>query len=244
MTVSSSLSGKAVRRAAEVHRVSFRLHWHSALVLLLLSVPFGCSPPPKQLGEELNWGQTTPPRGFRRPSASESRQEPAGNPRTVESDDTGQRREGIADNRADIEGDSSDGNSSGKPNDVPPESEVEAGKDAGAGRDGPGGESDSTPPVEAKRPAPALPGREHVRPKLSASAAAASAKQLLKRAQQLFSANDQAAAADAAIEAYDQVFPHAQSDAECRTLCKQLEGLLNAAGRRKGRSEPVPTRFE
>jgi hypothetical protein len=91
---------------------------------------------------------------------------------------------------------------------------------------------------------PALPGRQPTKPELSAAEAARSAKQLFEKAQRLLRTANASAAAEAAIEAYDQVLPHAASDAECRKLCGQIEGLLNAAGRRSGQAEAVPTRFE
>ena len=83
-----------------------------------------------------------------------------------------------------------------------------------------------------------------MKPELSANEAAQSAKQLLKRAQQLLRTADTSAAAEAAIKAYDQVLPYAKSDAECKKLCGQLESVLNAAGRGRGRADAVPTRFE
>ncbi|MFM7138177.1 MAG: hypothetical protein ACKO1M_14085 [Planctomycetota bacterium] len=51
-------------------------------------------------------------------------------------------------------------------------------------------------------------------------------------------------AAEAAIEAYDQVLPHAQADKACGTLCRDIEKLLESTGRRRGPAAPVPTRFE
>jgi hypothetical protein len=51
-------------------------------------------------------------------------------------------------------------------------------------------------------------------------------------------------AAEAAIEAYDQVLPHGQTDKACGKLCGEIVKLLEAAGRRRGPAAPVPTRFE
>jgi hypothetical protein len=216
-----------------------RWGWSITLMLLVLSVDAGCSRPRKP-AEDVNWGQSTPSVARRTPPR-ERRSERASGETTAASSGEGQES-GVGPSPGEV----------GKSNDVGSSEENEqgvadppisgAGEAHGEGKGVPGGASDTPPRADHERPAPALPGREPVKPTLSAAEAAQSAQQLLKRAKQLLRAADASAAAEVAIEAYDQVLPHAESNAECKKLCRQLEGVLNAAGR--GRADAVPTRFE
>jgi hypothetical protein len=215
-------------------------HRPFAIVLLLLAVDAGCSRPPKP-AEEVDWGQPKPT-AARRPPLRELVAEPANGAGAVVAADEKPAAGSGGDGGAAGSDNRGGGEHEGEPGGAAPPAEA-GGKAPGPGGGGPGGESDAPPPPERQRPAPALPGREPVKPALSAADAAASAKQLLKRAQQLLRADADAAAA-AAIEAYDQVLPHAESDTECKKLCGQLEGVLTAVGRGQGRPQPVPTRFE
>lgn len=207
--------------------------WPINLMVLLISVDAGCSRPQRP-AEDVDWGQPKPSVA-RRTLPREHQSEPAGGEATAASASAGQESSVVP--GSDGTGDSSVVGS-GKENGPGASdlSDTGAGEVPGAGEGGPGGTS-ITPP-------PALPGREPVKPELSANEAAQSAKQLLKRVQQLLREADTSAAAEAAIKAYDQVLPHAKSDAECKKLCGQLEGVLNAAGRGRGRANAVPTRFE
>lgn len=204
-----------------------RWGWPINLMLLLISVDAGCSGPQRP-AEDVDWGQPKSSVASRT-LPREHRSEPAGGEATAAS--AGAWQESVVVPEPGGGGDSSVVGS-GKEN-GPGASDL---SDTGAGEGGPGGASDTPPP--------ALPGREPVKPELSANEAAQSAKQLLQRAQQLLRKADTSAAAEAAIKAYDQVLPHAESDAECKKLCGQLEGVLNAAGRGRGRADAVPTRFE
>ena len=205
--------------------------------LLLMSVVAGCSRPRKAI-EEVDWGQSKPRTAQRLPPR-ERREPPGAGDATAPS--AGETAKNGADQGKGSEG-SNDGDSS-------PKNESSSGDVASSGNgeaagEGPGGVSDTPSSPELKRPTPALPGRQPVKPELSAAEAARSAKQLFEKAQRLLRTADASSAAEAAIEAYDQVLPHAESDAECGKLCRQIEGLLNAAGRRSGQAEAVPTRFE
>ena len=206
--------------------------WPINLMLLLISADAGCSGPQRP-AEDVDWGQ---PKSSvpRRTLPRENRSEPAGGEATAAS---AGGQESVVVPEPGGGGDSSVvGNGKENGPGASDLSNTGAGEVPGAGEDGPGGASDTPPP--------ALPGREPVKPELSANEAAQSAKQLLQRAQQLLRTADTSAAAEAAIKAYDQVLPHAESDAECKKLCGQLEGVLNAAGRGRGRADAVPTRFE
>ena len=139
-------------------------------------------------------------------------------------------------------GGSNDGD--GSPKNESSSGDVASSGNGEAAGEGPGGVSDTPSLPELKRPTPALPGRQPAKPELSAAEAARSARQLFEKAQRLLRTADASSAAEAAIEAYDQVLPHAESDAECGKLCRQIEGLLNAAGRGSRQAEAVPTRFE
>jgi hypothetical protein len=210
---------------------------HVALTLLLLFVVAGCSRPRKPL-EEVDWGQQKPTVAQRFPPR-ERRVSPATDDATAASTGKG------------VEGGIEQGLGGGGPKDPDgtPGNESRGGDVSVSGKgeavgEGPGGESGTPPSAELKRPAPALPGRQPVEPALSATEAARSARQLLDKAQKLLRTADASSAVEAALEAYDQVLPHAKNDADCRKLCGQLEGVLNAAGRGRGQAEAVPTRFE
>jgi hypothetical protein len=212
------------------------------MMLGLLAFESGCSQARKS-AEDVDWGQPQPSVA-RRPTMREPRSPPAVG-RDRPAGPVGDGKDVHA-SQAAGDGAKPSGDEAGRrpEQSEPPAPPNEAGNEPGAGGDGPGGPSDSPPEAERQRPAPALPGREPAKPALSAAEAAESAKALLKRAQQLLRTADPASAAAVAIEAYEQVLPHAESHAECKRLCGQLEGLLTAAGRRQGRAEAVPTRFE
>lgn len=216
----------------------------AALMLLFLSLAAdsGCSQP-RKTAEEIDWGQPQP-RVAQRKQQREATAEPAGEEHPGRPPGKSQDGNGGSETPAAASDPFADGNdSAGKPIDGASQASG-AGDAPGAGGGGPGGASDAPAPVVPERPAPALPGREPIKPVLSAAEAADSAKQLLKRVKQQLRAADAEAAAATAIEAYDQVLPHAEADAECRKLCRLLEGVLNAAGRTQGRADGVPTRFE
>lgn len=209
--------------------------WPALFMLLLLFIDAGCSRPRKP-SEEVDWGQPRHAVAPRKPPQM-PRSEPA----------AGEKSRGSAgEEQHNGSGTGSDGGNAveGSPDEAAALPARGVGEVAGADRGGTDGESDTPPPSELERPAPALPGREPGKPAHSAAEAAESAKQLLKRAQQLLRNKDESGAAQAAIEAYDQALPHAASDAECKKLCGQLEAVLAAAGRTQGRAEAVPTRFE
>jgi hypothetical protein len=214
------------------------------LVLLGIAIEVGCSRP-RKLSEDIDWGQPKPSL-TRRKTASDSRSDTAD---ARQADGlAGEKREsgtvagsdGGSDGTGDSTGHGEEKN--GVRGAAPPVSGLDG--TSGTRAAGPGGASDTPSTVTPERPAPALPGRKRAEPALSAAEAAESAERLLRRSQQLLRASDAAAAAAAAIEAYDQVLPHAESDAACKKLCGQLEAVLSAAGRRQGRAEAVPTRFE
>lgn len=205
--------------------------------LLLMSVVAGCSRP-KKATEEVDWGQSKP-RTVQRLPIRERRAPP--NAGDAPAASVGE----VAQNGAD-HGKGSVGSSDG---DSKQEKEAGSGDVASGGNGetagkGPGGASDTPSSPELKRPMPALPGRQPSKPELSAAEAARSAKQLFEKAQRLLRTADASSAAEAAIKAYDQVLPHAESNAECKKLCGQIESLLNSAGRGSGQAEAVPTRFE
>ena len=212
------------------------------LLFLSLAADLGCSQP-RETAEEIDWGQPKP-RVAQRKQQRQATGEPAGEENSGKPAGKSQDGNGGSEATAAASDPLADGNDSGgKPIDGASQASG-AGDDPGAGGGGPGGASDAPAPVVPERPAPALPGREPIKPALSAAEAADSAKQLLKRAKQQLRAADSAAAAATAIEAYDQVLPHAEAYAECKKLCGLLEGVLNAAGRTQGRADGVPTRFE
>ncbi len=216
-------------------------------ILALLALTLGCSRP-QQPPEEIDWGQPRPAvvrQAPRREPRDDRRKAP------VASESPSAAPSGGSDSGTGAAGHSGDGDDSsgggdgggGEASDAPPAPRG-AGQSTGTDGDGPGGASDAPPPMTPDSPQPALPGREPVTPTLSAEEAADSATQLLKRAQQLLRAADRSAAAATAIEAYDQVLPHAESSKDCKKLCQQLEAFLAATGRRQGPADDVPTRFE
>jgi hypothetical protein len=205
--------------------------------LLLMSVVLGCSRPRKAI-EEVDWGQSKPRTAQRLP-LRERRAPPRAGDATAPS--AGEAAKNGTD-QGKGSGGSKDGDSS--PKNESSSGDVASSRNGEAAGEGPGGVSDTPSSPELKRPMPALPGRQPTKPELSAAEAARSAKQLFEKSQRLLRTVDASAAAEAALEAYDQVLPHAESDAECRKLCRQIEGLLNAAGRGSGQAEAVPTRFE
>lgn len=89
-----------------------------------------------------------------------------------------------------------------------------------------------------------LPGRPRPAPQLTAAEAAALAGRLLDEARAAVRGGDPAAASDKALAAYDQVLPHAATDADCRRLAGEVERMIEAVGGRRGPAESVPTRFE
>lgn len=218
-----------------------RLGWCIAFLVLALVADAGCSRPRKPV-EEVDWGQpnSNVARRTPLPERQAAQANGGGADRSANeatnggSDSKPETSRGVGEAGSDSEGDPSAGASFTS----------DGGEAPGAGGKGPGGASNAPQQASPQRPAPALPGREPVKPTLTAAEAADSARKLLNRAQQLLRAADASAAAAAAIEAYDQVLPHAESDADCRKLRGQLEGVLTAAGRQQGRPEAVPTRFE
>jgi hypothetical protein len=216
------------------------------LLVWILATDSGCSQP-RQTAEEIDWGQPKPSvarrKQQREATAERARELPTDQPAENKWDGGAGPDGGGTASSAKSDSSASGNEAADEP--APGASQASgAGAEPRAGGGGPGGGSDEPPPVVPDRPVPALPGREPIKPALSAAEAADSAKQLLKRAQQQLRAADASAAAATAIEAYDQVLPHAEADAECKKLCGLLEGVLNAAGRTQGRAEAVPTRFE
>jgi hypothetical protein len=234
----SQSSFPQVLRAGQAEKPNSRCWgWPSLTALMLLIFGAGCSGQRKPT-EDVDWGLPKPS-VVRRPPPRQPRPEPAGA-------EAASALEGKGEESGDSQGISEKGGGGDLQN-MPngSDSSTSGGGDApGEGADPTGGVSDIPLPAEPERPAPVLPGREPGKPELSADEAAKSAKQLLKRAQQLLRDADNSAAAEAAIKAYDQVLPHAESHAECKRLRGQLEGVLNAAGRGRGRADAVPTRFE
>lgn len=205
--------------------------------LLLMSVVVGCSRPRKAI-EEVDWGQSKPRTAQRLPARERRAPPSAGDATTPAAGEAA--KNGV---------DQGKGSGGSKDGDSGPKNESSSGDVASSGNgeaagEGPGDVSDTPSSPELKRPTPALPGRQAAKPELSAAEAARSARQLFEKAQRLLRTADASSAAEAAIEAYGQVLPHAESDAECGKLCRQIEGLLNAAGRGSGQAEAVPTRFE
>jgi hypothetical protein len=214
------------------------------LILVLVALCVGCSQARKPV-EEVDWGQPKPsvarvkaPResGPGRQKGEKSSESPGDNRHSERAPDSG-----VAGDPGGG-GSSDNGNGSESPSDSDEGGVAHEGQSAGGEETG--GASGGLPSTEPKRPTPALPGREPVKPLLSAADAADSARNLLKKAQQLLRSGDSASAGEAAMQAYDQVFPHAKTDAECKKLCGQLEVVINSAGRVRGRAEAVPTRFE
>jgi hypothetical protein len=215
--------------------------WAIPSMVLLVSLAAACSRP-RRPAEEVNWGQPKP-RAAPRTPPREHRPEPAVGDRAAPSA-AAEQQSGVGSGHDGGGNSNQGGNGTGNGLEGTVVSGEGAGATPGAGGGGPGGARDTPAQAQAERPPPALPGREPGKPKLSAAQAAVSAKQLLQRARQLLRNADPASAAAAALEAYEQVLPHANSDAECRKLSEQLEDLLDAAGRKPGRVEAVPTRFE
>jgi len=89
-----------------------------------------------------------------------------------------------------------------------------------------------------------LPGRPRPAPQLTAAEAAALAGRLLDEARAAVRRSDAAAASDKALAAYEQVLPHAATDAACRRLAGEVERVIEVVGGRRGPAESVPTRFE
>lgn len=138
-----------------------------------------------------------------------------------------------------------------EPPSIRPAQPREANGGAVAGRSGGGDEVGG--PAAAKPPAAAavpggggavFPGRQSQPPKLSAAEAAASAGRLLDQAKAAARRGDAAEATDRALEAYEQVLPHAPVDPACRGLAADVERLVEAVAGRPGPAEAVPTRFE
>lgn len=224
------------------------------LIAVLLSglVAAGCSRPKRQ-PEEVDFGPVRQ-RSFQ---PTEPRQPPRREPPATRPTDPGpagaRGGEGGADGQgsAAAEGQSEDGSGgdgtgpASRPSAETGDGEGDQGGDGRGGTAGdgagPGGGED---PPATTAPAPALPGREPLRPALSADAAAKSATRLLDQARAAMRQGEADEAAEAAIEAYDQVLPHAQADKACGKLCRDIEKLLESTGRRRGPAAPVPTRFE
>lgn len=224
---------------AAVLKTSRAWSWPIVALLLLLGTDAGCSRRQKS-AEEVNWGQPKP-NVARRTPPSERPAEIASGGRAGSTAD--QAAEGGGNPGPESNGAAGGSGEDGEPSDDPPKASG-VGNTPGVGGKGPGGASDTPQDAAPERPAPALPGRAPTKPALTAAEAAEAAKQLLKRAQQHLRTDDASAAAEAAIEAYDKVLPHAESDVECRKLCRQLDEVLMSAGQRPGRPAAVPTRFE
>jgi hypothetical protein len=216
------------------------------LLVWSLAANSGCSQP-RKIAEEVDWGQPKSPvarRKQQREAATErAREQPSDQPAEDRRDGGGGAGGGGTASSAKSDSSASGNEAAGEPAASGLQGSG-AGGAPGTDGGGPGGVGDVPPPRAPDRPAPALPGRKPIKPALSVEDAAASAKQLLERAQHQLRAADASAAVATAIEAYDQVLPHAETDAECKKLCGLLEGVLNAAGRTQGRADAVPTRFE
>lgn len=226
------------------------------LIAVLLSglLLAGCSRPKRQ-PEDVDFGQvrqrrfepTEPPQPPRRepPATRPTDPGPAGT--------RGNAGEEGADGQGSAAGDGQSEDGSGGDGAGPgsgPSAEAGEG-DRDQGGDGRGGTAGNgaapgrgEDPPAPMAPAPALPGREPLRPALSADAAVKSATRLLDQARAAMRQGEAGKAAEAAIDAYDQVLPHAQTDKPCGKLCREIEKLLEATGRRRGPAAPVPTRFE
>lgn len=89
-----------------------------------------------------------------------------------------------------------------------------------------------------------LPGRLRQPPQLTAAEAAAVAGRLLDEARVAARRRDPAEASSKALAAYEQVLPHAATDADCRRLAGDVEQMIEVVGGRGGPAESVPTRFE
>lgn len=218
----------------------------AVLSLLVCRWSAGCSQARKPV-EEVDWGQP-------KPSIARTQRpvEPGPEAKSGKAASHPGAENGRSDRApgSDKVGDTTGGNSGGagngngsQPSSEPAEGGVvtESPSTEGTATDGAG---KTPPPDEVGRPAPALPGRAPVKPMLSAAEASELANRQLKKAQQLLRSGDASAAAETAIQAYDQVLPHAKTDAECKKLCGLLESLINSTGRTRGRAEAVPTRFE
>lgn len=215
-------------------------HRYVGFSLPLLLCIASCSQPRKPT-EEIDWGQP-PPRTARQPRPTEEQPTSAGegaNAGGSEGEPQGNGGHGSAGRG---ESDGSGGAASG--GEAASTSPNAPGSAETAERSVPGGGGEEPSPSEPEGPAPALPGRAAIKPRFSAAEAATSAERLLKQAQQLLRKDDLSAAAEAALEAYDQVLPHAESDPQCRKISRQLESVLDAAGRGQGQADAVPTRFE
>jgi hypothetical protein len=89
-----------------------------------------------------------------------------------------------------------------------------------------------------------LPGGPPRAPARAAPDAAVFAGQLLDRARLAARRGDAAAAAELAIEAYEQVLPYAATDPACRRRVTEVEQFVGTVGGRAGSADSVPTRFE
>lgn len=90
---------------------------------------------------------------------------------------------------------------------------------------------------------PVFQGRDTPRPKLSASEAARLGRRMLNDARSAFKKRDIDAAARLAIEAYEAVNPHEETNADCRRVMQEVEKILESIGRQQSVKD-VPTQFE
>ncbi len=130
--------------------------------------------------------------------------------------------------------DAEGGADAGRRSNAEPGGRPPGGRAAGAGAPAGGPENPGAVLPGGKPPAPARAGPE----------AADFAGELLARARAAARAGDAAAAADLALEAYEQVLPHAATDPDCRRRVTEAEQLVGAVGGRAGPADSVPTRFE
>lgn len=100
---------------------------------------------------------------------------------------------------------------------------------------------------DSSQPAAALPGRPRPRPTYDAATAVDVADKHLQRAARHKTAGDPGNAYAEAIEAFEAVEPHADTDDGCKRMlgrakrmCEELAEIQN----RKARPQPVPTLFE
>jgi hypothetical protein len=216
--------------------VDARIFYFLGLLPLVLCFA-GCSQPRKPV-EEIDWGKPAP--RAMRPTLSAEGQPSSG----VEDGKAAAAPDGTGSDGSDADMDSDGAGGAASGAGVASTSAntpaVAEGAEAGAPRGG----GEVPAPTEPEKPAPALPGRAAKKPDLSAADAATSAERLLRQAQQLIKRDDLSSAVETALEAYDQVLPHAQSDPRCLKLCRQLEVVLDAAGRGQATADAVPTRFE
>ena len=100
---------------------------------------------------------------------------------------------------------------------------------------------------DSSQSAAALPGRPRPKPRYDAPTAADVAEKHLQRAARNKAAGDRGNAYAEAIEAFEAVEPHAETDDSCRLvlarakrMCEDLAEIQN----RESRPQPVPTLFE